>query len=200
MKKFLYSLIATIVAINFLCTPALAEEKTTPVYVTCQIGLNIRTIPTVYDNEPYDTVPYGTELKKLRDSAREGWTLIRYDDKLKYVYSAYLTENIQDITPEEPAPASNITLWGTCTITHYCNCSACCGQWAGGATASGAPPVPNHTVACGALPFGTRIMINGQEYVVEDRGVNGYWIDIYCSSHSEANARGMYSAEVYIIN
>lgn len=93
----------------------------------------------------------------------------------------------------------NKHLWGVATITHYCSCSACAGQWAGGPTASGVMPTPNHTVAC-ELPFGTRLEINGQEYVVEDRGVSGMWVDIYCSSHDEALARGMYSADVYIID
>jgi len=29
----------------------------------------------------------------------------------------------------------------------YCNCSLCCGPWAGGATASGVMPTANHTIA-----------------------------------------------------
>jgi hypothetical protein len=43
-------------------------------------------------------------------------------------------------------------------------------------------------------------MINGQEYVVEDRGVSGMWVDIFCGSHDEALNRGMYQTEVYIID
>ena len=36
--------------------------------------------------------------------------------------------------------------------------------------------------------FGTKLSINGKEYVVEDRGgaINGNRIDIYVSSHSAA--------------
>lgn len=99
---------------------------------------------------------------------------------------------------QAPAPAS-MHLWGVCTITHYCHCATCCGR-AGHPAASGVMPTVNHTVACGALPFGTRLMINGQEYVVEDTGVNGFWVDIFVGSHDEANARGMFQAEVYIID
>ena len=33
---------------------------------------------------------------------------------------------------EEEETSTNMHLWGVATITHYCNCSACCGQWAGG--------------------------------------------------------------------
>ena len=100
---------------------------------------------------------------------------------------------------EEEQEVPVVHLWGVATITHYCNCSACCGQWAGGGTASGTVPTAGRTVAA-ELPFGTRLVINGHEYIVEDRGVSGCWVDIYCDSHAEALARGMYQTEVYIID
>ena len=99
--------------------------------------------------------------------------------------------------PDSEQPAMN--LWGVCTITHYCPCSQCCGSWAGGATASGTTPTAGRTVAAD-LPFGTRLMINGHEYVVEDRGVGGMWVDIFVNGHQEALDLGMYKAEVYIID
>lgn len=98
---------------------------------------------------------------------------------------------------EEPAKH----LYGVCTITHYCGCSVCCGSW-GNATASGATPTAGWTVANNVLPFGTLVEINGHTYCVEDRGdsnMDDYWFDIYCGGHQEALDRGMYSAEVYII-
>ena len=60
-------------------------------------------------------------------------------------------------TASEVEPSMH--LWGVCTLTFYCGGPCCCGQWAGGPTASGVMPTPNHTVACGDLPFGTRLMI-----------------------------------------
>lgn len=110
-------------------------------------------------------------------------------------------EVIEVVAEQEPEVKKH--LYGVCTITHYDNGACCCGQWAGGNTASGVPPTVNHTVASTCLPFGTQIEINGQRYVVEDRGdanMNDFWIDIYVSSHDEANQRGMYQAEVYIID
>lgn len=92
-------------------------------------------------------------------------------------------------------------LYNVCTITHYCGCSVCCGSW-GNATASGATPTAGWTVANNVLPFGTLVEINGHTYCVEDRGdsnMDDYWFDIYCGGHQEALDRGMYSAEVYII-
>ena len=100
--------------------------------------------------------------------------------------------------PEEPAPAMHY--YGNCRITFYDDGPCCCGIWAGGNTASGVRPTVNHTVANGSLPFGTRVMIDGQEYVVEDRGVGGDQFDIFVSSHQEALARGLYYTDVYIID
>ena len=111
----------------------------------------------------------------------------------------YKTEVANELAAEEEEQeVPMVHLWGVATITHYCNCSICCGQWAGGGTASGTTPTAGRTVAAD-LPFGTRLLINGHEYTVEDRGVSGCWVDIYCDSHAEALARGMYQTEVYII-
>lgn len=91
------------------------------------------------------------------------------------------------------------TYYGACRITFYCSCSQCCGQWAGGATASGKMPTAGWTVANGSLPFGTLIEIDGHTYCVEDRGVDGNQFDIYVDSHQEALNRGLYYADVYLI-
>lgn len=118
----------------------------------------------------------------------------------KVVTIVQTSEEVEHVAAEEEVEEVPVVhLWGAATITHYCNCSACCGQWAGGGTASGTTPTAGRTVAAD-LPFGTRLLINGHEYTVEDRGVSGCWVDIYCDSHSEALARGMYQTEVYIID
>jgi len=96
----------------------------------------------------------------------------------------------------EPTP---MHLYGNCRITFYCWCADCNGR-AGANCASGVQPQTNHTVANGSLPFGTRLMIDGQEYVVEDRGVGAFEIDIFVASHEEALRRGLYYTDVYIID
>ena len=108
----------------------------------------------------------------------------------------------EEIPAEEVNTSENAaqpTYYGACRITFYCGCSQCCGQWAGGPTASGVMPTPGRTVANGVLPFGTRVLIEGHEYVVEDRGVSGDQFDIFVSDHQEALNRGLYYADVYII-
>lgn len=106
-------------------------------------------------------------------------------------------EAVEVLEEESEKPAMH--LYGNCRITFYCHCAACNGR-AGANCASGVQPTVNHTVATGSLPFGTRLMIDGQEYVVEDRGVGDFEIDIFVASHEEALQRGLYYTDVYIID
>lgn len=78
-------------------------------------------------------------------------------------------------------------------VTAYCSCAKCCGK-ATGRTASGTKATAGRTVAAsGQFSFGTKLIINGREYTVEDRGgaIQGNKIDIYMNSHSEALAWGV---------
>jgi 3D (Asp-Asp-Asp) domain-containing protein len=76
---------------------------------------------------------------------------------------------------------------GTYKLTAYCPCSKCCGKWAGGNTSSGTVPTQGRTVACNTLAAGTRVNINGNDYIVEDTGnMKGNVIDIFFNSHQEA--------------
>ncbi|MGN0383947.1 MAG: 3D domain-containing protein [Eubacterium sp.] len=92
---------------------------------------------------------------------------------------------------------------GTFKITAYCGCSSCCGN-SNGITASGTKATPGRTIAAdtSVLPFGTRVSINGNTYVVEDRGgaISGNRIDIYFASHQEALNWGVRYCDVYIVD
>ena len=112
-------------------------------------------------------------------------------------------------TDSTAAPAENIFFaeripdghWenaGRHRITHY-DSGACCNGRNAGRTASGAPMVVGRTVATGRqYPFGTRLLINGTIYTVEDRGVPNGCIDILVGSHAEANRRGLFHTNVFI--
>lgn len=93
--------------------------------------------------------------------------------------------------------SSSGTYLGRFKLTGYCSCSICTGQWSGGSTASGTTPTAGRTIAMGGVPFGTKLMINGQVYTVEDRGTAYGHVDIFCSSHSEALSFGVQYADVY---
>ena len=87
---------------------------------------------------------------------------------------------------------------GTYKLTAYCSCSKCCGK-SDGITASGTKATAGRTVAAKGIPFGTKLMINGETYIVEDRGVGSGVIDIYFDSHSEALSFGVQYAKVFSI-
>ena len=73
-------------------------------------------------------------------------------------------------------------------VTAYCACSKCCGKQTG-ITASGTRATAGRTIAAsGQYAFGTKLLINGNVYTVEDRGgaIQGNRIDIYMNTHAEA--------------
>lgn len=91
---------------------------------------------------------------------------------------------------------------GDFRITYYCPCEKCCGEYANGITASGAPCVEGVTCACDCLPIGTRVNVDGAIYTVEDRfgSFDGsHRIDIYVDSHERALALGTHTSEVFEI-
>ena len=94
---------------------------------------------------------------------------------------------------------------GNVVTSGYCNCPICCGVWSGGPTASGAMPQANHTLAVDAanpfLPMGTKVVMNGIEYTVEDTGnfaQYGVQFDVYYDNHAAASAHGHQTWEAYI--
>ena len=86
---------------------------------------------------------------------------------------------------------------GRWKTTGFCPCVKCNGKNAG-RTASGAPMTPGRTIAVGGLPFGTILRVNGQEYVVEDRGTPYGHIDFLYPDHKTASRHGVQYLEVYI--
>jgi len=96
----------------------------------------------------------------------------------------------------------NLVPLGTFKTTGYCPCYQCSEGW-GRHTSSGALATANHTVAVDrrVIPLGSRLLINGQEYVAQDvgGGVRGNHIDIYFNTHAETRQHGVRNAEVYLI-
>lgn len=103
---------------------------------------------------------------------------------------------------------------GVFTLTSYCPCVRCTGIWSAEhpsrqgtdfvqRTASGTIPTAGRTIAVDTqtIPHGTTVIINGYEFIAEDKGssVRGNWIDIFKDCHYEALQFGRQQAEVYII-
>ena len=82
-------------------------------------------------------------------------------------------------------------------VTWYYACSKCCGSNADGYTASGKQAARGMVAMSSHYPFGTKLVIDGTTYIVEDRGGSGIEsditrVDIFTPSHQEALQHGRY--------
>lgn len=109
------------------------------------------------------------------------------------------TESIrcEPIEPIEPIFESI----GTFKLTAYCPCEKCCGK-TDGITSTGANATAGRTIAVDPLviPYGTVVLIDGQEYIAEDCGgaIKKNRIDIFFDTHSDALKFGVKESEVFI--
>ena len=117
----------------------------------------------------------------------------------------HLTTEAVNETVTETATVRVGESLGQVVTSGYCNCPICCGIWSGGPTASGAYPTANHTLAVDAsnpfVPMGTKVVMNGVEYTVEDTGAfarYGVQFDVYYDSHAAASAHGHQIWECYL--
>lgn len=117
----------------------------------------------------------------------------------------------EQMTEEVKEP--KIISLGEYRLTAYCGCSKCCGKWGENRPLdeNGKPIVytANMSVAkegvtiaadISILPYGTKVIIDGHEYIVQDKGgvINGNRIDIYFESHQDALNFGVQYKEIYI--
>jgi peptidoglycan hydrolase CwlO-like protein/3D (Asp-Asp-Asp) domain-containing protein len=153
-----------------------------------------------YDEDSYDTTEDSGE--SYEDSYDES-----YDDSYDSYEEASEESSYEEASSESSSSSSSSsasssssgTYLGNFKLTGYCNCASCCGT-AGNATASGVYPTSGHTVAMAGVPFGTKLLINGTVYTVEDLGTPYGHVDIYFDSHSAALSFGLQYADVYQLN
>lgn len=112
-------------------------------------------------------------------------------------------EGVRVGTPIAASSDAVLKPLGTFRITHYCDCSICCGPWANGVTSTGVTATTNRTIAVDPtqIPYGSKVVINGQVYVAEDCGgaIKNNCIDIYVASHEEGESKGVFYTEVYLL-
>ena len=105
--------------------------------------------------------------------------------------------------PEEKAPTGPVfergASLGIFSATAYCPSSSGRQQ----KTYSGTIPQPLHTLSADltVLPLGSKVMIDGVVYTVEDTGsgIRGNKVDIYFGSRGEALAFGSQSKEIFAV-
>ena len=140
---------------------------------------------------------FGNKIGKLENQMNEienTITSVVIIDKEEILENTTVEEEIIETSPEGETELEqenidmNLEYLGIYTLTAYCSCEECCGK-SDGITASGVKARPNHTIAAPSeFAFGTKLMINGIEYTVEDRGgaIKDKRIDVYFDSHQEA--------------
>ena len=103
-------------------------------------------------------------------------------------------------TQQEPSMRS----LGVFELTAYCPCSHCSSSWSR-TTATGTTATAGRTIGVNPdiIPYGTRVIINGHEYIAEDTGgamrEKPYLIDVFMETHEEALIFGRQKAEVFIL-
>lgn len=154
----------------------------------------------VIEHDPFVLISY-------LSAKYEDFTFEQVKDELDTLFALQYglsTEGVRELVTETRTVRVGESL-GQVVTSGYCNCVTCCGQWSGGPTASGAMPRANHTIAVDAsdpfVPMGTRVVMNGVEYTVEDTGNfarYGVQFDVYYDSHSTALQHGHRTWEAYL--
>ncbi len=195
----------------------LEEPKT--MYVATTGKLNFRAGPNL-GAAVVSRLSRGTPVTVKGVSADAEWMLIDRDGQTGYVFKEYLSDTKpaalreaeekqksssseeEEDTSAEEASGSGLVNMGTFKLTYYCNCSRCCGEWAGGPTAIGTYPSSGYTIAVDpdVIPLGSTVYINGNEYRAEDTGssIVGNRIDVYMDDHEAALDAGVSYATVYL--
>lgn len=122
----------------------------------------------------------------------------------KIVETAY--DPAWDIPATEEAECTDVYL-GEYTLTAYCACPICCGQWSSGYTATGTLATEGRTIAVdpGVVPYGSKVLLiwpdgTRHEYIAEDcgSGINGNRIDVFIADHEAARVFGVQHAAAYL--
>jgi len=153
--------------------------------------------PTVTTPEPTpEPTPEVDDVPNLEQSQAEEI----YEEPYEEIYEEPYEESCSCFDEDTPTGDEHDLVYiGEWTATGYCPCEVCNGGYSG--TASGAPLTPYWTVACNSLPMGSILVIDGQQYQVQDTGWSPYgdqWLDICFGSHEEAYAWGVRTVSVYM--
>lgn len=112
----------------------------------------------------------------------------------------------EPIEPETETEAEEViepTDLGEFKVTAYCTCSKCCGEWADGITYTGTQATAGRTVAVDpkVIPLGSKVYIDGAEYIAEDIGgaIKGKRIDVLLPSHEAALQFGVKYTDISIL-
>ena len=116
--------------------------------------------------------------------------------------SCTLTDN--DTAEDKPTYAGTLIDLGEFTLTAYCPCEQCCGEYADGITYTGTVATQGRTIGVDpdVIPLGSTVYIDGCPYVAEDigGGIQGNHIDVFMASHEAACEFGLQTGHVEYIS
>lgn len=165
------------------------DEYDMMVYISYRGGLNIRSVPST-DGEILGEYQFGDQVHVLKRG--NGWL---YTEEGDYIWES-------STTTQEPL-ASNLASLGKFKVTAYCTCQKCIGKnWKNPITRTGTRPEEGRTISVDPriIPLGSKVVINGHEYIAEDTGsgVKGKVVDMFIEGHQRALNWGVQYLEVYI--
>lgn len=164
------------------------------------------------ENVVYKNSEDGVPVSNFNDTLMV-YMLLYGDGKAAYVMDEDGKKNLKKVFDEMnriDAASSAVEMdvgdsLGKVWVTAYCPCSQCCGPYANGITASGKTARAKHTIAVDAynpiVPMGTKVVIEGTVYTVEDTGnLNHYGndFDIFYAKHNQTSQWGRRHVEAYI--
>lgn len=206
--------VSTVIASSYLAEPDEIEKA--EIYYTemeAKLQQKINQMETEYpgkDEYRYNIGAIGHDPHTLISylTAKYGdFTFDEVKEELESLFAAQYGITVEEKT-ETRTETTTVQVGqslGYVVTSGYCNCPICCGVWSGGPTASGAMPQANHTIAVDAanpfLPMGTKVVMNGVEYTVEDTGNfarYGVQFDVYYDNHAAASAHGHQTWECYL--
>lgn len=162
------------------------------------------TILLTYSNgtfaENEDLIPQQT---KIVTNSIEGDEVKESDTQKAINTNVLLKDRMSIKTVEDKKDEFEYIDLGEFRISHYCNCSICCGKWAGGTCKNGNMPIDNYTIAIdeSVIQMNSFVQIDGKTYKAMDTGsaIIGNKIDLYISNHEKARQLGVKYEHVYLI-
>lgn len=213
-SMFLTDSVSNVVAVSYLADPEEIEQA--ELYYTemeAKLQAEINRMEALYPGHEeyrYNIGMIGHDPHVLIGylTAKYGdFTFEQVKDELEALFEAQYGITVEETTEtrEETSVVRVGESLGMVVTSGYCSCSICCGIWSGGPTASGVMPKANHTIAVDAsdpfLPMGTKVVMNGVEYTVEDTGNfarYGVQFDVYYDNHNTALMHGHRSWECFL--
>jgi len=144
---------------------------------------------------------YATIVFTLSHSPVEPLKVVTNTNTLVEQKTSLKSPVITDKQPEVSESTTKNTVM-LAEVSYYTASLEECGK-TNGITASGSIATEGRTIAMSEdYPFGTKVIIDGQMYTVEDRGgyITKNRIDVYCEDYDTAIKNGRKYMEVIIVN